>query len=184
MAPADWPDPPAEPKRRLFFETHIRPMFRLIDLDHMLFKVSPSKTIDLTSYEEVVKKAETIYQRLLLNMPPRSTGGLWPAEWILLFKRWAKDGFERLERASASYRAVRDDDLVQLVATVDPPSRKNVWFERVPTDTGRVYEFVAEPDTVAAQPISKVTEDFPDIEGVTTIEVRDANGTHTVTIER
>ena len=59
-SPADWPDPPLVPERRVFFETHIRPMFRLVDIDHMLFKVSPSKTLDLTSYDEVVKKAPAI----------------------------------------------------------------------------------------------------------------------------
>ena len=183
-SPADWPDPPLVPARRVFFETHIRPMFRLVDVDHMLFKVNPAKTIDLTSYDEVVKKATAIYQRLLLNMPPKSAGGLWPAEWILLFKRWAKDGFAKLDRASATYRAVRSDDLVTLTATLHPPSVPNVWFERFSSvENPRVYELVLEPGTTAAEPIEEITEEFPDVAGVTTVVVHDAKGTHTVNIE-
>jgi hypothetical protein len=182
MTPPDkWPDPPLVPPRRLFFESHIRPMFRHIDVDHMLFKVSPSKSIDLTSYDEVSKNAEGIYQRLLLNMPMRTTGGLWPAEWIALFKRWAVKGCEKLDRAAASYRAVRKDDVVTLTAALDQPSTLSVWLERISCEIPRVYELVREPDTTNA-PIAIVTEQFPAAPNETTVTVNDANGAHTVPI--
>ena len=73
------------------FKNHIVQMFREIDVESM-------KTMfDLTSYETVKQHSSEIL--LCLKgaegrdvMPPTSTGGPWPEEWIALFERWMEEG--------------------------------------------------------------------------------------------
>ncbi|MGW0788612.1 hypothetical protein ACWD04_10230 [Streptomyces sp. NPDC002911] len=93
------------------FELHIRPMFRAIDRTHMAF------LCDLWDYDAVVAQAENILARLEDDMPPTATGGLWPAEWIALFKRW-KDGVrKRLDLGTATYALSRTATSVTITAT-------------------------------------------------------------------
>src|SRR5919198_6513959 len=83
----------AEDQRPPVFELHIRPMFRLLDREHMRTLVQPA--IDLWELEQVWKKRDVIRGRLRgegsQNMPGLPVGGPWPAEWIELFERWTQN---------------------------------------------------------------------------------------------
>ena len=80
------------------FELHIRPMFRLIDDDHML-----QRNFDLADFETVKEQASEILDRLRSSspMPTQATGGPWPEEWITLFERWTEE-FHRLDQNTGS----------------------------------------------------------------------------------
>jgi len=71
------------------FATHIRPLFRDIDVQHM------SWFCDLSKYEDVRANADDILDRLSQKgrrqMPPDNAGGPWPPDQIELFQQW-KDG--------------------------------------------------------------------------------------------
>ncbi len=66
------------------FATHIKPLFRPLDLESMSF------AFDLGSYDEVSENAEHILQRLRSGTMPCDGG--WPAEQIDLFERWIRTG--------------------------------------------------------------------------------------------
>src|SRR5260370_2117131 len=81
-------------QRAPVFELHIRPMFRLLEREHMTTLVTPG--IDLWDLDAVWAKRNLILKHLraegLQNMPGVPVGGPWPAEWITLFERWAATG--------------------------------------------------------------------------------------------
>src|ERR1041385_1294724 len=78
-----------------YWEIHIRPMFRLIDHDHM------TSFFDLFDYDAVVQNADDIVDAVSGGaMPPSSTGGPWPEEWVALFTRWRDAHCPRLGSAS------------------------------------------------------------------------------------
>lgn len=76
------------------FELHIRPMFRLLDREHMTTLVTPP--IDLWNLDAVWAERDDILMRLRgegsQNMPGTQVGGPWPDEWIALFERWVATG--------------------------------------------------------------------------------------------
>lgn len=76
---------------RPIFELHIQPLFRAMDRAHML------ATLDLASYDDVVKHSADILKRVRTDMPTVITGGPWPEEFVTIFKRWIDGGFKRLE---------------------------------------------------------------------------------------
>ena len=73
------------------FEIHIAPLFRTMDRAHMV------GTLDLASYDDVVKHAADILKRVGIDMPTGPTGGPWPPEFVGILKRWMDEGFKRLE---------------------------------------------------------------------------------------
>ncbi|MGA7356217.1 MAG: hypothetical protein WBW76_12385 [Candidatus Cybelea sp.] len=72
----------------LSFKTDIRPMFTDKDVDHM-----QGFGLDLSSYEDVVRMADSILQTVTSgSMPPSNSGeSRWTTTMCDTFKRW-KDG--------------------------------------------------------------------------------------------
>src|ERR1700744_5196444 len=82
-------------ERNPVFELHIRPLFRLLDRQHML-RVPP-QGLDLWDYDVVKANSASILQRVKgqgpeQTMPTTRTGGPWPSEWGGLFDRWIQGG--------------------------------------------------------------------------------------------
>lgn len=67
------------------FATNIRPLFRASDIDSM-----KDFGIDLSSYEDVKRKAKAIYARLEDGTMPCDEP--WPVEHLQLFKQWMEEG--------------------------------------------------------------------------------------------
>ena len=82
----------AEDQRPPVFELHIRPMFRLLDREHMS-KWDPA--FDLWDLDAVWTMRNEILTRVrdVGDMPGDRYGGPWAApEWIALFERWVATG--------------------------------------------------------------------------------------------
>src|SRR5258707_14140793 len=81
-------------QRAPVFELHIRPMFRLLEREHMTTLVTPG--IDLWDLDAVWAKRNLILEHLraegLQNMPGVPAGRPWPAQWSTPFERWAPAG--------------------------------------------------------------------------------------------
>ena len=180
---ADNPRPPV-------FELHIRPMFRLLDREHMLTFVEPG--FDLWELERVWEMRNDILVRLRAesarNMPGLPVGGPWPPEWIDLFERWTQtptaddighhlvlarpDGPYQLQSASGGKRRLRAKVLA-------PSAACRTWFDlRSVTPGRREYTLYLEPP-LPTQPPHEATlhalEMF-DKGDATTLAVHDATG--------
>jgi hypothetical protein len=91
-------------ERKPVFELHIRPLFRLLDRQHMLFK------LDLWDYDAVKAHSAEILRKVKgpdpnsggTTMPTKETGGAWPSEWVSVFDRWIQGGYRRLSLGTAS----------------------------------------------------------------------------------
>jgi hypothetical protein len=125
-------------ERNPIFELHIRPLFRLLDRQHML-RVAPND-LDLWDYDVVKAKSASILQRVKGDgqkqaMPTPRTGGPWPSEWVDLFDRWIQGGFRCLSLGTAkNLRLTEDRDLgILLSCTTDVPATDSndsiAWFE-------------------------------------------------------
>ena len=72
------------------YANDVRPLFRQIDIEHMAF------FCDLANYDDVKTNANDILGRLKATdetvMPPKTSGGPWPAENIKLFENWIAQG--------------------------------------------------------------------------------------------
>ena len=162
-----------------FFEIHIRPMFRLIDRDHMLF------SFDLHDYQAVVDHKDDI---LALtdggSMPPRSTGGPWPPEWVALFKRWTEANCPRLVLVTgATYTLTKGSPVkLTLIATGTFPGSQDVgWFERDNDNTPNQYTFYREDGASTTPKAFKVQEkSISDTQ--TQVVVNDGDGQHLVSL--
>jgi len=78
--------------RATSYSLHIRPLFTAIDIEHM-----KAAGLDLSVHDDVRANADAILRRLkggagVRQMPPASTTGPWPEEWIALFERWTSEG--------------------------------------------------------------------------------------------
>ncbi|MFG2331519.1 hypothetical protein ACGFMM_18030 [Streptomyces sp. NPDC048604] len=141
------------------FELHIRPMFRATDREHMRW------ALDLWDYDDVVAQADDILDRLEQDMPPVSGGGLWPEEWIAVFRRWKDGARKRLELGTASYVLTRTATRVDLTATgTFPAAGYEGWLQlESETDTSKTYVLHLEaPDTPEAgtPPAFSVVESY------------------------
>jgi hypothetical protein len=67
------------------WENPIKSFFRKKDIDSM-----KPKRIDLSSYDDVKKRAQDIYERLADGSMP--CDGEWPADRIATFKEWVDNG--------------------------------------------------------------------------------------------
>jgi hypothetical protein len=178
------------------FELHIRPMFRLLDREHMTTLVTPA--IDLWDLDAVWAMRNVILERLrgdgLQNMPGEQAGGPWPAEWITLFERWVATGSDTesghhlvLVKPDGPYNArALTGNLRLLKATVTAPTDGcQVWFGLDSVSSGqRDYTLYLEP-AFPSRPADLtqvvVSETFPKGD-VTKVVIRDANGTQEVPI--
>lgn len=176
-------------ERRPLFELHIRPMFRTLDVVHML-RLPPQKRVDLGSYDDVKTHHQEIGDFLKAGspMPPRSSGGPWPAEWINLFARWRDTGFGRLLKPMGSnfrLTLTAPDRFTLNCEVALPDGVSTAWFETVVADAAsQVYEVVAEqPEGTPPSPTTVTIEER--IRGPLTIAevvVRDGAGEHSVAL--
>ena len=72
---------------KVSFSTDIRPLFRPSDVESM----KPTG-LDLSSYEEVKKRAQAIYARLSAKEMP--CDGPWSDDHLKKFKDWMQGGME------------------------------------------------------------------------------------------
>ena len=72
----------------LSFASDIRPLFR----DSPDVATMKNMGLDLSSYEDVKAKAESIYSRLEDGSMPCDES--WPKERVATFKRWIDEGME------------------------------------------------------------------------------------------
>lgn len=159
------------------FELHIRPMFRLIDRDHMAFRM------DLFDYEQVRLHSDRILQRLKTDMPTNDTGGPWPGEWVALFERWCNSGYKRLELGRGSYSITVSGARATLRASGTAPSGFKSWLEIVAeTDARRSYALQFEPPDAPAsgEPSAFSLRDRFEAADLRAVWVRDADGDHEV----
>lgn len=138
------------------FDLHIRPMFRLIDVDHMTR--NPERRLDLWDLKTVWRARTNILNLLGSDppMPPATHGGPWPREWIAIFERWIATGTEdRPGHHLVKGPAPPDGYLIErifggearITATVPVPSEEDrVWLELDSVrETERDYTLVREP---------------------------------------
>ena len=164
------------------YELHIRPLFRLIDQQHMLL------FFDLYNYDDAKKNAPTIKQRLAASsMPPPSTGGPWPSEWVTMFQRWIDAGFPRLLLGTGSNYALSKDGTsytLQCNVTV-PTSKAQAWLDIVDVDPAhRTYRLYIDPTGGGQQvPTTLMPSDnFDEDTNITSVTVIDAAGTQKVAL--
>ena len=148
-----------EANRPVFFELHIRPLFRLLDREHMLFFG------DLWDYDTLMEtpggsdktRAELLLDLLVAPaagaMPPQTHGGPWPPEWIALYKRWMNEGYRRLAPGTATYKVKRQGDDVRLQGKGSAPSPGyEVWLNVEAADRTRphfAYALFLKPPSTA-----------------------------------
>ncbi|HEX7833557.1 MAG TPA: hypothetical protein VF787_28150 [Thermoanaerobaculia bacterium] len=161
-----------------YWELHILPMFRLIDRDHMLVR-----GLDLFDYAQVSKAADDIIDQLEAGMmPPQSTGGPWPDEWITVFKNWRDNGKPRLTLiGDATYSLTKNGDFLLFVATGQfAGNRDTGWFERANTnESPREYTLVAALGPPGNSKPYKIQEKtIPATQ--TQVVVTDARGKHVI----
>lgn len=156
-----------------YYELHIRPMFRIIDRDHMLYK------FDLYDYDKVVKVAGDILKRVsqIRDMPPTDSGGPWPDEWIALFKRWIECDFPRLALPTKVDYTLGSNAV--LTAEGDTPDGGDVWFDRNNmNESPREYTLVLRPAKTGEPTAFGTEEKLP--KGTTSVVVFDGDGRHEI----
>lgn len=163
------------------YELHIRPLFRLIDREHMLL------FFDLWDYDAIKASASVIHQRLRSGMPPASAGGPWPSELIDMFGRWVSADCPRLSMGrGVNYLLTRAGSSYHLECAVEiPHDSANAWLEIVDKDPARrAYTLYVDPSGGAGgAPTSlTVSDDFDETASLTSVQVSDAAGTHTVSV--
>jgi hypothetical protein len=174
------------------YELHIRPMFRLLDRQHMLRVKSD---LDLWDYDAVKLYAGRIPQRIggaNPTMPTQATGGPWPSEWVALFNRWVAGGCRRLLPGAGKNYTLKKaaGGTYTLSCKVDIPDTPDgdsaAWLETVsPGPVGSVYQLYVYPGDSVPPPTATVEIaceehgiDAPTaMAGVTVV---DANGAHAV----
>jgi hypothetical protein len=163
------------------YELHIKPLFRLIDQQHMLL------FFDLFDYDAIKTNAALILQRLRGSMPPASTGGSWPPELVTMFERWVNAGCPRLALGTGSnYALSKGGTSYHLECNVVvPTNRSQAWLDIVDVDpTRRTYRLYFDrsgggqelPTTLT------VSDDFDETANITLVKVIDAAGTQNVAL--
>ena len=179
-------------ERKPVFEMHIRPLFRLLDRQHMIL----NSGLDLWDYDAVKRKSDQILIKVKgtgdTTMPTKDTGGAWPPEWVSLFDRWIQGGFRRLSLGTARDLRLTDLEIGEfdLFCRTDVPATNGddsvAWFESesVPGTAMTAYRLYVLPGEDLSTPPSTVVRNCRERlhgpipqQGITVI---DAVGTHTV----
>jgi hypothetical protein len=151
-------------------------MFRLIDHDHM------TSFFDLFDYDAVVQNKDDINDALTAKaMPPLSTGGPWPEEWVALYGRWVALDCPRLGTATkVKYTLAARAPGMVLTAEGTYGTNDGAWFERLPDRGGlRVYALTVRPGGGSGTKPFKVEErSIP--AGTRSVIVQDGDGSQTV----
>ena len=175
----------------LYYEIHIRPMFREIDREHMLQMFG----LDLWDYNWVKGHLPQLKGWITGSpspndpravMPPTDSGGPWPAEWIATLLRWIDEGALQLPLGSATYTVGDLGSNDQWAISADgSPSQKDaaVWLERSPvrgtTPTFTLYEKPPLAGAAGTSDPFSLSEVF--VKGAaTTVTVIDKNGTQNI----
>jgi hypothetical protein len=181
----------ANQDRRPVFELHIRPMFRLLDREHMAKWVS---LFDLWDINAVWQHRHEILTRIrdTQDMPGTRYGGPWPPEWIQIFERWVATGIDTepghhldIATAQGNYQVQSlGGEKRRLTVNVSAPTADcRVWFELdAIASTERVYTLYLEsaypkrdpqPTTInALESFMKAT--------ATRLVINDASGRHEI----
>jgi hypothetical protein len=179
-------------ERKPVFELHIRPLFGLLDRQHMMLV----NGLDLWNYDAVKREAAEILIKVKgagdTLMPTKDTGGAWPSEWVSLFDRWIQGGFKRLSLGRARDLVLIDLEVgkFDLFCMTDVPATNGddsvAWFESesVPGAAMTAYRLYVLPGEDLSTPPSTVERRCKERfrgpipqQGVTVI---DAAGTHIV----
>jgi hypothetical protein len=165
-----------------YFELHIRPLFRIIDRDHMLAR---GNGLDLWDYDAVVREARTI--SILLRsgqpMPPFEAGGPWPDEWVALFDRWVASGCPRLQIGKAPSYVLEQTSPRRYRLTCDVPTSLPdcvAFFDLAdPSPANRTYTLYVQPPVPAPAPspsTAPALEMFRSSDLIGGVHVIDADG--------
>lgn len=180
----------------IIFELHIRPMFRLIDQQHMMFfgDIWNYAALMETPEGETKTRAEIILDLVCAQdgfMPPNGFGGPWPQEWITLYQRWLHEGCGHLATGAAdSYKAARQSGniRVQGVGNVPTPNFQ-VWLNLEVADRNTpLFEYTLflmppDGDQPAVQTPFVANDTINNAPaGLKTIIVNDAKGKHAVKV--
>jgi len=167
-----------------YFELHIRPMFRAIDRDHMLFR------LDLWDYDKVTALAPRIAEMLRkappAGMPTKAAGGPWPEGWIQVFESWIATGFQRLQMTAGVYSARRltNGQILLSVSVQIQNGAADAWLDRVPSvPTQAEYVFYLRPAPAGTTEPAR-TEQFAEVldSTIANVVVTDTAGRHDVTV--
>jgi hypothetical protein len=168
----------------LYFQTHIRPMFRRIDRNHMATR------LDLWSYHDVKEHADRILELLRagppMTMPPLRSGGPWPEQWIDLFESWAQAGCPALPLTAGEYTAIRfSAELSAFHASIPlEDGNAEAWaeHEEPPSPDAAAFTIFLRPSGKPPSPPRTVPirESLPGT--VRSIFVRDSDGEHTLAV--
>jgi hypothetical protein len=179
-------------ERKPVFELHIKPMFRLLDRQHMV-RIKPE--MDLWDYDAVKTFTPRILQKVggaNPTMPTADSGGAWPSEWVALLDRWAQGGFKRLTLGTAKNLKLADEGggrymltcNVAVPATDDDDSYAWLESELAPGATTTSYRlYVLAGDDVSQPPGTVDIACRERVDGPLSpqgVVVVDAAGTHTV----
>jgi hypothetical protein len=173
------------------FELHIRPMFRLLDREHMMQWV---QFFDLWDISDVWENRHEIIRRARdrQDMPGIRFGGPWPAEWVQIFERWVATGSDSepghhlvLAIAKGNYRvqSLGGEKRRLTVDVVAPTDKCRALFElESVTATERIYTLYLEPAYPKKNPQpTTITALAQFIKGsATQLVIKDAAGRHEI----
>ena len=166
-----------------YFELHIRPMFRLIDRDHMIAKMN------LWDYEFVKFHAPDIARMLRVAtpgyMPTRAFGGPWPEGWIKVFEEWVALGFPKLATSSGTYNLTRiaPDQLMLSISVPLANGADTAWVHReITPPTFAEYTLCYRPAPTAEKEPPFETQMVEIISGdqVANVFMNDSDGRHSL----
>ena len=167
-----------------YFELHIRPMFRLIDRDHMT-----GHQMDLWDYASVKHHANDIARMLRRTppgyMPTREFGGPWPEGWIAVFEEWVALGCPKLSTATGTYTLIRiaPDQLMLTIAVPLKDGADTAWVEREitpPTYAEYTLFYRPAPTGETADPFETQMVEVIFGSQVADVFMNDADGRHTL----
>jgi hypothetical protein len=173
----------------LYFEIHVRPMFREIDREHMLdrFDLWDAQSVrdHLPQLKRWITAAPTVNDPRAV-MPPTDSGGPWPAEWIATFLRWIDEGALSLPLATATYSVMdlgtNDQWAITADGSLSQPGSA-VWLEAAPGRKIPPTFYLYEKPPLQGAAGSGDPFSIPEVfvrNGAASIEVIDKDGTHNV----
>lgn len=178
--------------RPLWFEIHIRPMFREVDQVHM----KSLYDIDLWDYASVKASLNAINGYLTRKpsatnantvMPPSDSGGPWPEAWLALWADW-KANPQSLPLGTATDATLTRIDAGRLELTVrGMPSKPNaaVWMEPLPyREIPPRFVLYEEPPRAGIKGTDlsfELSEQFP-AGSATSVQFTDSKGTRTIAL--